>query len=149
MFFVSFSQYTPINKRLAPKLRRLKMYWIEKIIKMKSIDMLFESDVLFSLTNFTFLAPIDDLNVLHHVLSKLSSQCLYRFDVTWCVMDDIWLSDTSDILSNTFDQLKGSIPIELEVYLEQDEYSIRAMTLPRMDVFFPVDLYLRDNIVHG
>ena len=45
--------------------------------------------------------------------------------------------------------MKGPIPIELELCVKRDMYSIRAMTLPRMGVFFCVDLYLRENIVHG
>ena len=144
--FVYFSQYIPINKRLAPNLRRLKMNWIEEI-NLKSIEMLFEDDVLFSLTNFTLLAKITDLDVLHNVLSKLSSQCLYRFDVTWNAMDDeVSLSDTSDILSNTSEQLKGPVPIALELSSERDHYSMRAMTLPRMDSLFSVFLF--QNAVH-
>ena len=122
---------------------------MEKIINVESIDMLFESDVLFSLTNFTLLAQIDNLNVLHHVLSKLSSQCLYRFDIMWDVMDDLFLSDASTILSNTFEQLKGPMPIELELSFKVEKYYIRAMTSPRMDVFCPVNWYICDNIVHG
>ena len=100
---VYFGQYIPINKRLAPNLRRLKMIWVEKIINVKSIEMLFKCDVLFSLTNLTLLAQIRDLDVLHNILSKLSSQCSYRFDVTWYVVDELSLLDTSDILSNTFE----------------------------------------------
>lgn len=147
--FIYFSRYSPINKRLAPNLRRLKLNWVEKVVNMKSIEMLFECDVLLSLTNFTLLGQISDLDVLQNVLPKLSSECLYRFDVTWYVTDDVSLSDTSDILSNTFEQLKGPVPVELELTVKMDTYSIRAMTLPRMDVFFCVDLYLRENIVHG
>ncbi len=147
--FVYFSQYTPINKRLAPKLRRLKMNWTEKVVNVKWIEMLFECEVLFSLTNFTLLAQISDLDVLHQVLSKLSSKCFYRFDVKWDVMDQVSVSETSNILSNTFEQFKGPTPIELELFLRGDMYSIRAMTLPRMDPFLFVDLYLGENIVHG
>jgi hypothetical protein len=111
--------------------------------------MLFEDDVFSSLTNFTLLGEITDLDVLHKVLSKLSNQCVYRFDVLWAVKDDVSLSDTSDILSNTFQQLKGPIPIELELTVKRDTYSVRAMTLPRMDGFFSVALHLGRNIVHG
>ncbi len=146
---VYFSQYSPIDKRLAPNLRRLKLNCVNKIVDVKSIEMLFEDDVFFSLTNFTLLAEITDLDVLHKVLSKLSNQCVYRFDVLWAVKDDVSLSDTSDILSNTFQQLKGPIPIELELTVKRDTYSVRAMTLPRMDVFFSVALHLGQNIVHG
>ena len=143
---VYFSQNTPINKRLAPNLRRLKMNWTEEI-NLKSIEMLFEDDVLFSLTNFTLLAKITDLNVLHNVLSQLSSQCLYRFDVSWNVMDDeVPLSHRSDVLSNTFEQLKGPMAIELELSSKQDHYSMRAMTLPRMDSLFSVFRF--ENTVH-
>ena len=130
-------------------MRRLKIYWAEKVLHVKSIEMLFECDVLFALTNFTLLAEITDLNVLQNFLSKLSSQCLYRFDVTWYVMDEVSLSDTSNILSNTLEQLKGPMTIELELSLKGDMYSIRAMTLPRMDVFLFTDMHLHENIVHA
>ena len=122
------------------------MNWTEEI-NLKSIEMLFEDEVLFSLTNFTLLAKITDLDVLHNVLSKLSSQCLYRFDVSWNVMDDeVSLSDRSDVLSNTFEQLKGPMAIELELSSKQDHYSMRAMTLPRMDSLFSVFRF--ENTVH-
>ena len=119
-------------------LRRLKTNWVKEI-NLKSIEMLFEDDVLFSLTNFTLLGQITDFDVVHNVLSKVSSQCSYRFDVTWDVMDDeVSLPDTSNILLKTFEQLKGPIPIELEFSSKRDYYSIRAMTLPRMDSFFSI-----------
>ena len=125
------------------------MNWVERAISVKSIERLFECDVLFSLTNFTLLGDITDLNVLHNVLSKLSSQCLYRFDLTWHIIGVVSLLDTSNILSNTFEQLKGPVPIELEVSLEENTYSIRAMTLPRMDSYVDVDSYLSEMQVNG
>lgn len=81
VFLFISSQYTPINKHLAPNLRHLKLNWIKTIIDMKSIEMLFECDVLLSLAQFTLSARIRNVDVLLSVLSKLSSQCLYRFDV--------------------------------------------------------------------
>ena len=148
LFFVCFSKSTPVNKRLAPNLRRLETNWVEEI-DFKSIEMLFEDEVLFSLTNFTLLAKITDLDVLLNVLSKLSSQCSYRFDVSWNVMDDeVSLLNTTDILWNIFEQFKRSTPIELELSSRGNHYLMRAMTLPRMDVSLFVDSYLDKNIVH-
>jgi len=114
------------------------MNWAEEI-DLKSIEMLFDDDVLFSLIQFTLLAKMTDLDVLHNVLSKLSNQCSYRFDVSWNLKEDeVSLSDTSNILSKTFEQIKGSIPVELELSSEGNHHSMRAMTLPRMDSSFSI-----------
>ena len=53
------------------------------------------------------------------------------------------------ILSKTFEKLKGLIPIELELYLKGKMYSIRAVTIPRMDKSLCVYSYLDKNTVHG
>ena len=50
-----------------------------------SINELFEVDVLFSLTKFSLWGDVDGPNVLQDLLSKLSNQCLYSFDVEWHV----------------------------------------------------------------
>ena len=117
------------------------MNWVQEI-NLKSIEMLFDDDVLFSLIQFTLLANITDLDVLHNVLSKLSGQCSYRFDVRWNVMNDEEpLSDPNSILSKTFEQFKGPMTIDLELSLEGNHYSIRAMTLPRIDPSFSIFLF--------
>ncbi|CAF2372365.1 unnamed protein product [Rotaria sp. Silwood2] len=79
----------------------------------------------------------------------LASQCLYSFDVDWSVTTVVSLRQTSKILSETFQQLKSPIPIELQLRLEEDMYSIRAVTIPRMDKYLSVYCYLRQNTVHG
>ncbi|CAF4472188.1 unnamed protein product [Rotaria sp. Silwood2] len=143
------NRITLINKRLSPNLRRLKIKWFGPLIDLESVNKLFERDVLFSLTNFTFLARIDGPHVLHNLLSMLSSQCLYSFNVKWFMETIISLSETGKILCNTFQQLKGSMPIELELSLEENMYSIRAVTLPKMDKSLYVYFYLHKNSVHG
>jgi len=122
---------------------------IENVITVKSIEKLFERDVLFSLTNFTLLAKIAGPDVLHNLLSMLSSQCLYSFDVKWFVKSVVSLPETSKILSDTFQQLKGPVPIELELSLEENMHSIRAVTVPRIDTTLYVYSYLHINTVHG
>ncbi len=140
---------TLINKHRAPNLRQLKIKWFGPVIDLESVNKLFERDVLFSLTNFTFLAGIDGPHVLHNLLSMLSSQCLYSFDVKWFVRTVISLSETSKILSDTFQQLKGSMPIELKLSLQENWCFIRAVTLPKMDKSLDVYFYLHKNTVHG
>jgi hypothetical protein len=115
----------------------------------KSIKELFEHDVLFSLTKFTLLAKIAGPCVLHNLLSMLSSQCLYSLDVKWFLGTVVSLPETSNILSDTFEQLKGPVPIELELSLEKNMYFIRAVTVPRMDRSLCVYSYLHKNTVHG
>ena len=148
MFFY-FSQVIPIDKRLVPHLRRLTMIWEENIIYVQSIETLFDSDVFFSLTHFTLWASITGPDILRSLLSKLSPQCSYRFNVTWDVTTVVSLAETSNILSNTFRQLKGPVPIELMLSLEKENYYIRATTIPRMSSHLCVDSYLYKNTAYG
>jgi hypothetical protein len=46
---------------------------------------LFDRDVLFSLTNFTLVGMVIELDVLRNLLSMLGQQCSYAFDVRWSV----------------------------------------------------------------
>jgi hypothetical protein len=115
----------------------------------ESINELFERDVIFSLMNFTLWAEVDGPHVLHSLQSMLSSQCLYSFDVKWFVKTVLSLSETSKILFDTFQQLEGPGPIELELSLRETMYSIRALTVPRMTKCLCVYSYLQKNTVHG
>ena len=115
----------------------------------ESINELFERDVLFSLMKFTLWAWVAGTHVLHNLQSMLSSQCLYSFDVKWSVETVVSLSETDKILFNTFQQFKGPTPIELELSLEENMYSIRALTIPRMDKCLCVYSYLHKDTVHG
>ena len=117
-FVIYFSRIIPINKRLAPNLRRLKIKWFNSIIKLKSINKLFEHDVLFSLTHFTLLGKITGCHVLLNLVSMISNQCLYSFDVQWLMRTVVSVPNPNKILSKTFEKLKGLIPIELELYLK-------------------------------
>ncbi|CAF4993496.1 unnamed protein product [Rotaria sp. Silwood1] len=118
-------------------------------MNLESINELFERDVLFSLMNFSLLADVAGLHVLHNLQFMLSSQCLYSFDIRWSVKTVVSISETSKILFDTFQQLKGPVPIELELSLLKDMYDIRALTVPRMDKWLYVYTYLHKNIVHG
>jgi hypothetical protein len=153
ILLIYFSRIIPINKRLAPNLRRLLIGWNRCINSVKSINQLFDRDVLFSLTKFTLSAKMAGPHVLNDLLSMLSPQCLYSFDIEWSVSSALSLSETSKILSDTFQQLKGSVPIELELCLEINcippMYSIRVITLPRMDRYLSIYLYLNKNNVQG
>jgi hypothetical protein len=149
IFFIYYSQITSINKRLAPNLRRLKIRWFGSMLNLGSVNKLFECDILSSLTHFSLEARMAGPYVLGNLLSMLSKQCSYFFDVHWSVTPAVTLSETSNILSNTFQQFKGSTPIELELTLEKDDYSIRALTPPKLDRHLSVYSYLRNNVVHG
>ena len=148
-FVIYFSRIIPINKRLAPNLRRLKIKWFNSIIKLKSMNKLFEHDVLFSLTHFTLLGKITGCHFLLNLVSMLSNQCLYSFDVKWLVRIPMSVPNTDEILSDTCQNLKGSVPIELELSLKEDMYSIRATTIPRMNKSLCVYSYLDKNPMHG
>jgi hypothetical protein len=112
----------------------------------KSINQLFERDVLFSLMKFTLWGKMAASHILQDLLSMLSSQCLYSFDVWWVVETVVSLSETSKILSDTFQQLKVSVPIELELSLEANMYSIRAVTESKRDGCLFVYSYLHNTV---
>ncbi|CAF3685872.1 unnamed protein product [Rotaria socialis] len=143
------NRVTPINKHLAPNLCHLTIKWSDSMMNLESINELFERDVLFSLMKFRLLAWVAGPDVLHNLQSMLYSQCLYSFDAIWSVRTVVSLSETSKILFDTFQQLKELAPIELELSLQENMYSIRALTVPRMDKCLCVDLYLHKNTVHG
>lgn len=140
---------TSINKCIAPNLCRLRLIWFNTIMNVDSINKLFEIDVLFSLTKFSLSAQLNDPNVLQDIRSKLSSQCLYSFDVMWHVKHLVSLSESDTVFFNTFHQLKGSIPIKLEIYLLLYKYFIRASTIPLEDTELRVSSYLDKDTVHG
>ncbi|CAM4972340.1 unnamed protein product [Rotaria socialis] len=79
----------------------------------------------------------------------LSNQCLYSFDVKWFVRIAMSVPNTDEILSDTCQNLKGSVPTELELSLKEDMYSIRATTIPRMNTSLCVYSYLDKNTMHG
>ncbi|CAF3595229.1 unnamed protein product [Rotaria sordida] len=126
------NQISRIDKRLVPNLRRLKITLKYDTNAMDLLDQLFDHNVLFSLTKFTLEGMVTGPNVV----SK------------WIVKTTISLSNTSSILLNTLQQLKGRIPIELELCLYNDSYSIKAFTLPRKDKSLYAYKYINKNIVH-
>lgn len=142
-----FSQIIPINKSHAPKLSCLTLTWLTSMHS-KSLNELFERDVLFSLMKFRLRTTISDPQVLRNILSMLSSQCLYSFIVRWSVNTAVSRSTTSKILFDTFEKLKGSVPLELELFLKDNEYDILATTSLRRDKYLRVDSYFDENIVH-
>ncbi|CAF3653822.1 unnamed protein product [Rotaria socialis] len=115
---------------------------------MELLDKLFDHDVLFSLTKLILEGIVTGPNVVAKLLSVLCHQCSYTYIVQWFVKTTISLSDTSRILLNALQQLKGRIPIELELFLYKDDYSIKAFTLPRKDKYLCAYTYLNKNIVH-
>lgn len=119
ILLIHFSRSTPINRRVAPNLRRLNIKWNGCIMTVKSINELFERDVLFSLTNFVLVAQVDAPCALRNLLSMLSSQCLYSFNVNWFVRTVMTPLERNKLLSDTFEQLKGPVPIELKLFFEK------------------------------
>ena len=118
-------------------------------MNVNSINELFGLDVLFSLKKFSLSGRVDGPYVLQYLLSMLSSQCLYSFDVEWHAKHVVSLSETNEIFFNTFHQLKGSVPIKLKIYLILDKYFIRASTVPLQDTDLCVTSYLDKDTVHG
>ncbi len=98
---------------------------------------------------FRLFAAIDGPYFLRNLLPMFSSQCLYSFGVIWYVETSVSLSETSKILSDTFQQLKGSVPIELELSIRNNgnSYFIRARTLPSMKKCLEAASYLNKRTV--
>jgi len=145
---IDFSRFSKIDKRLVPNLRCLKIT-LNNIHGPELLDQLFDHDVLFSLTNFKLLGLVTGPDVVRNLLSMLCHQCSYTLMVRWHVKTMISLSDTSAILLDTFRQLQGRIPIELELSLYHHGYCIKALTVPRIDRYLCVDSYSNKNIVCG
>ncbi len=134
-------------------MRRLNIEW-DGLITGKSFIEFFERDVLFSLMKFTLFATIDSPHFLRYLLPMFSSQCLYSFGVTWFVKTTVSLSETSKILLDTFQELKGSAPIELELSITdmsgiENMYFMTAITIPNMKKYLDVDSYLDKKTVSG
>ncbi len=149
ILLIHFRRVTPINKRLAPNLRRLDIDWVGRIT-VKSFTEFFERDVLSSLMKFSLFTTIDSPHLLYNLLPMFSSQCLYSFGIIWYMETPVSLSETSKILSDTFQQLKGSVPIELELSIGIGYMSsIRARTIPSMKQYLDVNSYLDKGTVLG
>lgn len=149
VFLIYFSGSSSINKRLAPNLRRLKITCNRYLVPLAALDQLFEQDVLFSLTKFILLASISGPHVVQNLISMLSNQCLYSLRVSWSVRTTVSLSNASSILLDTFRQLEGRVPIELELSLNKSSYRITALTVPRINETLTVCRYLDKNTVLG
>ncbi|CAF4428107.1 unnamed protein product [Rotaria sp. Silwood2] len=119
-----------IDKRLVPNIRHLKITLKYNSHATELLDQLFDQNVLFSLMNFTLVGMVTGPDVVCNLLSMLSHQCSYTLIVRWIVKTTISLSNTSIILLNTLRQLKERIPIELELCLYENSYSINAFALP-------------------
>jgi hypothetical protein len=146
---IYFSRVFSIDKRLLPNLRRLKITSKYNTHTIELPDRLFDRDVLFSLTNFTLVGMVTGPYVVRKLLSMLCHQCSYVLNVRWHVKTAISLSDTSVVLLNTFRQLKGRVPIELELSLYDNSYSIRVLTVPTIDKSLCAYSYLNKNIVRA
>jgi hypothetical protein len=142
-----FSRIAPIGKHLAPNLRALGICWCANKFVPASVDQLLERDVFFALAKFHLGGTVPGPCVLRNVLSMLSDGCAYTFDIDWHVRVPVSLSDTSAILSNTFAQLKGRTPVELELCVGSDGYSVTASAPPQMNDSLCVDRYLQKHVV--
>jgi hypothetical protein len=103
---------------------------------------------------FKLWAEIDNPHFLRNLLSILSSQCSYSFDVFWYVKSTVPLPEISKILSDTCEQLKGLMSMELEISVADlnnicHTCCMSAVTIPRMNKCLFVDSYLDKKMVIG
>ena len=154
IFFTHFRRASLIiSKHLAPNLRHLFIYW-DDIVTLKSLIEFFERDLLISLTKFKLHAQIDSPDFLHHLPLILSSQCSYSFDVIWFVKNTVPLPEISQILSDTCEQLKGRMSMDLEISVMNqhdifDTTRMRAVTIPRISKYLYLDAYFDKRMVIG
>jgi hypothetical protein len=149
LLLIYFSRISSIDKRLVPNLRRLKIRSEYNMHNMELLDGLFDDDALFSLTHFTLVGMITGPYIVRKLLSMLNHQCSYVLNVRWYAKTVILLSDASAILLDTFRQLKGPVPIELELTVEINGYSIRALTVPIIDKYLSAYNYLHKYIIRA
>ena len=113
----------------------------------------FERDLINALTKFKLNAHIDSPHFLHHLPLILSSQCSYSFIVDWYVKNTVPLPEINQILSDTCEQLKGLMSMELEISVISLDNShtchMRAVTIPRMNKYLYIDSYFDKRTVIG
>jgi hypothetical protein len=128
--YVLFSDDFPITRRMVQHLSHLSIKWNRTVVTIQGLTQLFDTEVLSSLSRFALSGEVASTNDLRQVLSVLSAQCSISFDIR--IYEGIRLvrSDVSQVLLETFRQLKSRTPIELTLELWSDSYMIQAVTLP-------------------
>jgi hypothetical protein len=114
-------QCNPIDRSLVPNLRRLKISWnnygrLEHQASIVAPTQLSTRDVFFRLTLFSLVVEHLKNEVIHDLLSMLSTQCSYSLDILRrgeTASMALGQSITSTILLNTFRELKGWKPMEV------------------------------------
>jgi hypothetical protein len=125
---------SPIDVLLVPNLYRLKICWSGCTDGLELPTQLFTPDVFFQLTHFSLIAKSLSNLVVQELLSMLSSQCCYSFDLheyRRTTPMDLEQSTVSNIMVNTFRTLKSWKPMEILFDTCRNGYYLWAYTLPR------------------
>ena len=125
-----FSDDLPINRRMVPHLSHLSIKWERTTVTMKDLTLLFDNEVLSSLSHFSLTGAMTTTNDLRQLLSILSTQCSTSFDIRIYERISLVRSDVSRVLLETFRQVESRTPMELTLELRSDSYMIQAVTLP-------------------
>lgn len=134
---------------MVPNLRSLQIKTDLCIDSLDQFDQLFDRDVLFSLKKFRLLGTVAGPEVVHHLISRLSEECLYSFNVRWDVADELSQANTSTVLLNTIREMKGRIPMEVQFYLYRYRYTAEAYTVPRLNKSLTVQEYFNTRTINA
>ena len=130
MIYVLFNDDLPINRRMVPHLSHLSINWKNTVVTIEDLTLLFDTEVLSSLSHFSLTGKMATTNDLRQLLSILSTQCSTSFDIRIYERISLVRSDASRVLLETFRQVESRTPIELTSELRSDSYRIQAVTLP-------------------
>ena len=145
--FFLFSDDLPINRRVVSNLCRLSITCSDTSMTFADLTRLFDLEVLYSLSHFSLVGRVSSTSVVQQLLSILSVQCSYSFDVYWYDTPRLTRSEASKILVNTCRQLKSRKPIELTLKLCSDMYKIQLRTLPRRELHIDIDRAAESELI--
>ncbi|UJR38254.1 hypothetical protein I4U23_030927 [Adineta vaga] len=144
LLFYPYTHYTPDSQFVLPP-DRIFMPIEVSLLNVQSLTIQCSPSLLSYL--FEYLPKLERLYYIQTGSWLPTTHPLIRNDI-FSKDSSVSLSETSSVLSGMFQQLKGPVPIELELCLEENMYRIRAVTLPKMDKNLCAHFYLH-NTVHS
>jgi hypothetical protein len=129
-----FSVGLPISRRMVSNLCRLSITCRDTSLTFEDLTGLFDLEVLCSLSHLALVGRVSSASVVQQLLSILSVQCSYSFDVYWYDTPSLTRTEASQLLVKTFRQLKSRQPIELTSDLCRNHCEIQLRTLPRREL---------------
>jgi hypothetical protein len=142
-----FSVGLPISRRMVSNLCRLSITCRDTSLTFEDLTGLFDLEVLCSLSHLALVGRVSSASVVQQLLSILSVQCSYSFDVYWYDTPNLTRTEASQLLVKTFRQLRSRKPIELTLKLHSDMYKIQLRTLPRRELHINIDRAAESKLI--